>query len=523
MPSAAPGTIHAELGKRLRILAVVTAVAFLAVAVLCLVLPTVLSTTGAVIQRMFWLAKAGCVSALALAWAAPRIRSRWLVQAVGHGYTILIAAAMAVTEVSLMPDVAGPRWGISGIGVWLVLVPLVFPGSTRATGLTALLSASTIPIAYLAGRLLGLPPQPAEALIQWILPLYFCAALATTAAWSINRYRTALAQARRELQELGSWKPVQRLRAGGMGEVWIARHGLLPRLAAVKFATMPAELSDDERTELIRRFEAEAAATATLSSLHTVTVYDYGLNDQGERFLVMELLDGVDLHHAIDTWGPWPDWRVARCLIQACRSLVEAHQRGLVHRDIKPANLMVCRLGDELDVVKVLDFGLAGTGHQGPGDDDAVWGSVGYIAPEALTTSHPLDGRSDLYALGCVAWFLLTGRSVFSGSGATHVSIAHCTETPDRRRLPPTTDPALIDLLLALLAKRPAERPADARRVRERLESLACLCRYDPSVVETWWRQVPAFAVPETPSSARLTAVAERVDGRRGSVKPAPI
>ncbi len=449
-----------------------------------------------------------------------RQRSGALLQTVGIGFVVLVALSMAAAEVSLAAEIGAARWGVSGIGIWIVLFPLVYPSNPRVTLAAALSCASAVPLVYGAARLVGADAEQWSRLLPWILPLYFCAGLAVVAALSIHRYRRALAQAKRELREFGRYDLVRRLGRGGMGEVWLARHRLLPRMAAIKFVAPPDEADRGRRSELDRQFEAEAAAISRLSSVHTVTLYDFGVADDGEWYYVMELLDGIDLQQAVESWGPLPDWRVARILAQTCRSLAEAHRQGLVHRDIKPGNLMLCRMGDELDVVKVVDFGLVGLGHgdptahQNPGQassgPSSTWaGSAGYVAPEVLLGTGGDDGRVDLYALGCVAWWLLTGMTIFPGEKELQEEcVLHCTMPPPAAALRAAVhDPGLVQLILELLAKRPDARPPDADTVRRRLMTLPCWSHYDEAAVAEWW------AVTTTPSSL-LPAVS--------AVKPPP-
>ena len=174
--------------------------------------------------------------------------------------------------------------------------------------------------------------------------------------------------------------------------------------------------------ELAKRFEREAQATATLRSPHTIVVYDYGVAADGTFHYVMELLDGYSLQTLVARFGPLPPERAVHMLIQACHSLAEAHAAGMVHRDIKPANLFACRLGLEVDFVKVLDFGLVKTqwprthGGEDLTKEGAFTGTPAFMPPEVALGTHTVDGQTDLYALGCVAYWLLTGQKVFPGS-----------------------------------------------------------------------------------------------------------
>ena len=502
-----------ETQERLRILVFVALGSFATVGILAWLIPLISPPSNAITVGMGILAVKVMILCSGMLYLLRHQRSVSTLRVLGVGFVVLVATAMAVAEVVLSPAIGAARWGVSGIGIWIVLFPLVYPCSPRTTLIAALGCASAVPVVYGLSLLIGLPEVPLERLFPWLLPLYFCAGLAVVAAASIHRYRTALAVARKELRDLGRYTLVRQLGEGGMGVVWLAQHRLLPRSAAIKFISPPPKDDPTRRSEMTKQFEAEAAAIARLSSVHTVTLYDFGVSDEGEWYYVMELLDGIDLQHAVEAWGPFPDWRVARILAQACRSLAEAHGQGLVHRDIKPGNLMLCRLGGEFDVIKVVDFGLVGLAPSGtPDQPSTTWaGTGGYVAPEILLgTSTTSDGRSDLYALGCVAWWLLTGRMVFpAAKDLQEECVLHCTQAPPVLRLRGVgVDAGLVELVLALLAKRPEERPATADAVRHRLTTLDCWRVYDEPAVIDWWSathtaatqtaatQVPAAAAP---------------------------
>ncbi len=480
-----------ETYERLRILVVVALGSFAAVGVIAWLVPLLLPPSTPATSVMGVLSVSVVSVCAAMFWLLRQSRAVTHVHALGMGFVVLVALLMAAAEVSLAPQISGARWGVSGIGIWIVLFPLVYPSTPRITLVAALACASTVPFVYAAGRLIGGPDEPWARLLPWMLPLYFCAGLAVVAAVSMHRYRQALAQATRELREYGRYELVCPLGSGGMGEVWLARHRLLQRSAAIKFITPPATADVARQAFLVQQFEAEAAAIARLSSVHTVTLYDFGIADHGEWYYVMELLDGIDLEQAIIAQGPFPDWRVAHILAQVCSSLAEAHRCHIVHRDIKPSNLMLCRLGEALDVVKVVDFGLVGLNHAGTpqAGGSALAGSAGYLAPEVLLAEPQLDGRVDLYALGCVGWWLLTGKPVFADAkNIEDECVRHCSENPPVAALRAAGhDPDLIQLLMELLSKRADGRPASAKVTRQRLLSLPCYGRFDEAAVAAWW------------------------------------
>jgi eukaryotic-like serine/threonine-protein kinase len=246
-----------------------------------------------------------------------------------------------------------------------------------------------------------------------------------------------------------------------------------------------------------RRFEQEAKATALLRSPHTVELYDFGVTDDGVFYYVMELLDGIDLETLVRKFGPQPAARVAAIVRQACRSLAEAHRHGMVHRDIKPGNIFLCRMGGEYDFTKVLDFGLVkvvdSSDIQLTGEG-ATTGTPAYMPPE-VSQAGSIDGRTDLYALGCVAYWLLTGHLVFEEKTATATMLAHIREQPvppSQRTVPPA--PEWLDrAILMCLAKEPSQRPASAEILAEMLDGADS---WTARNAQDWWEaNLPAGAV----------------------------
>ena len=504
-----------ETQERLRILVLVALGSFTTVGVIAWLIPFISPPGSLATSSMGVLAVSVMILCAGMLWMMRQPRSARTLSWLGIGFVVTVALAMAGAEVALAPEIGTGRWGVSGIGIWIVLFPLVYPLSPRTALGAALACASAVPLVYGMGQIAGAFSEPWSNLLPWMLPLYFCAGLAVVAAFSMHRYRRALELAKGQLREYGRYELIRLLGKGGMGEVWLARHRLLPRSAAIKFVTPPIEADEARRASMARQFEAEAAAIARLSSVHTVTLYDFGVTNNGEWYYVMELLDGIDLEAAIATHGPLPDWRIVHILAQACRSLAEAHRQQLIHRDIKPGNLMLCRLGDELDVVKVVDFGLVGLEPHGlPNDPTSSWaGSVGYVAPEVLVGESPPDGRVDLYALGCVAWWLMTGQPVFAAAkNVQEECVLHCTMPPPVAILRAGAhDEGLIRLVIELLGKRVDLRPVDADATRHRLMSLPCWNAYDESAVSAWWARVkPDPVVDEEPDPGSVPA-SERV------------
>lgn len=305
---------------------------------------------------------------------------------------------------------------------------------------------------------------------------------------------------------LGSYRLVRQVGSGGMGEVWLARHSLLARPAAVKLIRSIAGDGQAE-TALRARFRREAEVTARLHSPHTVQLYDFGVSETGTFYYVMEFLRGLDLAHMIRRFGPLPAERTTHLLRQACSSLAEAHGRGLVHRDIKPANLFVTALGSEYDVLKVLDFGVV-KGTRGETTPDLTLtgqaqGTPAFMAPELALAEPGLDGRADLYSLGCVAFWMLTGLLVFESENATRMVMDHVQTEPR----PPSTCseleiPEELDaIVLRCLAKRPAGRFASAADLRDALGRVPLRSPWTESRARDWWMAHGSelLADPETP------------------------
>ena len=291
---------------------------------------------------------------------------------------------------------------------------------------------------------------------------------------------------------VGSYNLIERIGAGGMGEVWLARHQLLARPAAVKIVHEAALGVAENPPAARQRFAREAQVTAELQSPHTVQLYDFGITDAGSFYYVMERLRGIDLQRMVERYGPLPAERVVFLLKQACLSLSEAHSLGLVHRDIKPGNLFVCRLGQQFDFLKVLDFGVVsrrGRGAPTPiTEAGLLLGTPAYLAPE-LVSQGTFDGRVDIYSLGCVAYWLLTGRPPFEGSDAMAVLLQHSNAMPlalsevSERPVPQDLDALVVECL----SKDPRDRPADAERLAIRLDNLSVAGWWTQQKARGWW------------------------------------
>ncbi len=363
-------------------------------------------------------------------------------------------------------------------------------------------------------------------LVAWLFARHV-----TRARREIEVAKAAAARAQNEVRELGSYRLVSCLGKGGMGEVWRAHHRLLSREAAIKLIRPSDDGAGPSRSELKARFRREAEVLSSLRSRNTIELFDYGVTDDETFFFVMELLDGMDLETLVNRHGAQPWSRAVPLLIQVCASLAEAHDAGLVHRDVKPANVFVCRAADELDVVKVLDFGLVRTLRLEEERHAAIdlsevaaaaegkltmsgsaLGTPGFMSPEQALGVE-IDARADLYALGCVAVWLLSGRLLFDHENPLHRLVATMTEDiPDlSARIPGAPEP-LLALLRALLSKKPDERPASARDVMRALRAIPLDTNsWNEERARAWWREhVPPLDTHAGDAlSARSVVVAE--------------
>lgn len=266
-------------------------------------------------------------------------------------------------------------------------------------------------------------------MVQAFLTLMIPAAIAVFAAARASALQRRAFDAERRAERMGQYTLKRKLGEGGMGEVWLAEHGLLKRPCAVKF--IRPELAANASNAA--RFTREVEAVTALSHTNTVRVYDYGQADDGSFYFVMEYLDGPTLEELVKTSGPLPAGRVVHLLRQVCGALAEAHAAGLVHRDLKPGNVIVASIGGQKDVAKLLDFGLV---HDLADTDDRltqigmVLGTPAYMCPEQAAGEKTVDARGDIYSLGAVAFFALTGRPPFDKKTAGQLLAAHRSEQP---------------------------------------------------------------------------------------------
>jgi serine/threonine-protein kinase len=281
--------------------------------------------------------------------------------------------------------------------------------------------------------------------------------------------------------------------------VWRARHRLLARSAAIKLVRpeLLGASTEADAQNMLRRFEREAQATAALKSPHTIRVFDYGITADRTFYYVMELLDGRDLESFVREFGPLGADRALFLLDQMCHSLAEAHARGLVHRDVTPANIYVCRMGLDYDFVKVLDFGLVTRNRALAGGDSSTTtttahhtttGTPAFMAPEIIS-EDAVDERADVYALGCVAYYMLTGQLVFEADSPMKMFLQHLQSTPippsQRTELPVPRD--VEELILSCLEKNPRHRPQNAVEFLRRLRRCRSYGSWTNDAARSWW------------------------------------
>jgi serine/threonine protein kinase len=306
-----------------------------------------------------------------------------------------------------------------------------------------------------------------------------------------------------EAKRLGQYTLEEKIGAGGMGSVYRARHAMLRRPTAVKLLD-PDKMSPNA----IARFEREVQLTSQLNHPNTITVYDYGRTSEGVFYYAMEYLQGITFHDLVGEIGPLPEARVVHLLLQLCGSLAEAHASGLIHRDVKPANLILTCRGGVYDLVKVLDFGLVKAFGAEQDDrltaDHALTGTPSYMSPEAISHPDTIDVRTDIYAVGAVGYFLVTGTPVFSGEGLIELCRKHLQEPPEppSQRLGKPVSAAFEQLLLKCLAKKREDRPASAAVLLEALEKLQPDRPWTREDARAWWDNFNTESIDVTASAS---------------------
>ncbi len=493
-----PEALEARAVVRLRWLVLGTALAFLAgiplrwvnwraedesLFLLSSVVSALLAATG---LTVFLVLRYGRLRAQHALWA-------------GLAYEVALCFALALVEQVIVGFAVLP-FRLSSVALVLIVFPLVVPSPPRLRLIATVAGAVAAPLALGVVALVAAGRFDVRSIVAASAPTFLVAGVSAWIGQVVHRMRLDADRA----TAFGQYELVEQLGRGGMGEVWRAKHAKLMRPAAIKLIR-PDE-ADVHGKAARARFHREAQATAALTSPHTVSLFDYGTTEEGTLYYAMELLSGVDLETMVKQLGALPPERVLHVLDQACASLEEAHELGLVHRDIKPANLVLCRVGTEVDFVKVLDFGLVKPRHLAEGSQVSVAGAVsgtpGYVAPEHAA-GKPVDGRADLYSLGCVAYYLLTAQRVFVRRTKMELLTAHLMEdpTPPSVRAPHLAIPPVVDeLVMRLLSRDPSARPRDARELR----ALVRAARHDLPTWSreralAWWTEhLPELVKPKT-------------------------
>ena len=389
---------------------------------------------------------------------------------------------------------------ISWVGVAVLIFAAIIPNTPVKTFVAGFVAVSMNPLSMLIAKARGTWDfgAPANALLMHY-PDYLIVGVSVVVAYVVRRLGQQVAQAR----EMGSYQLGEMIGRGGMGEVYRATHRMLARPAAIKLIRpeMVGAGSGEAAQLAVRRFRREAEAAASLRSPHTVELYDLGVTEDETMYFVMELLEGMTLEALVSRDGPLPPGRAIHILRQVCESLAEAHATGLIHRDIKPANIHVGRLGLTHDFVKVLDFGLVkSVGEKGTGvmagaagpslatGTGLTPGTPAYMAPE-MALGEPVDARADIYAVGCVAYYLLTGQLVFEAETSVNMMLKHAMETPvpPSERAAIAVPPALERVILACLEKEPGDRPQSALALSQSLASIAEVAWSEQDAAD-WWR-----------------------------------
>ncbi len=440
--------------------------------------------------------------------------------------TTIMSAAFVAWSFSL-PLWARPEFvQLISVSDVLVLRAVLIPSSPTRTALLGVLGTLGVVISTFVlyrGHKIHPDAPPLAAFLMVAGTLSSGMLILTTLT---SRTIFGLRERVREAMKLGQYTLLRKMGEGGMGVVYEARHAMLRRRTAIKL--LRPERAGEHN---LLRFEREVQLTSSLAHPNTVAIYDYGRSADGILYYAMEYLDGIDLETLLEVDGAQPPARVVHVLHQVCGALQEAHGVGLIHRDVKPANILLCTRGGQYDVAKVVDFGLV---KSVSGGEDAAQSAVNqivgtplYMAPEAIVDPASVDARSDLYALGALAYALLAGRPPFSGASVVEVCGHHLHSTPPAlRTLVPELSQELERTIGSCLAKSPGERPSSAAALAEMLSRCAESNAWSTALAESWWtshalevsRKKAQGALPSPSPVSETVAVdlRERAEQRRG-------
>jgi hypothetical protein len=504
--------LYRLLHRRLLTLASIVAGAFLAGIVLDLITAAVAILPEKAVSGADWLALrwrafvniavTGC--AAILLWLRPpqSVRGLRIIEIIVISTLTLVALTLSVNPIAYRflqeaahePERIGrafiERYAATGTVVWMITILLygtLIPNTARRCALvTGAIAVS--PLIVFAAYAYGVEPLDRKIAAQVLYVLGFWNTLSVVISVFACARIEGLRQQAAEARKLGQYVLKEQIGAGGMGEVFRAEHALLRRPCAIKI--IRPERAGDPRN--LRRFEREVQTTATLTHPNTVHIYDYGHTADGTFYYVMEYLPGLTLEELVKTGGPLPPGRAIHLLRQVCAALQEAHARGLIHRDIKPGNVMICERGGIPDVAKLLDFGLV-LPPVGDFDgekltqDGSVTGTPAYLSPEQASGQEAVDARSDIYSLGALAYFLLTGQPPFGGRSGVKMLAAHLYEAPQPpSAIRPDLAPDLDAVVIRCLAKEPKERYASAASLEASLAELR-VGNWTEEDARSWW------------------------------------
>jgi len=446
----------------------------------------------------------------------------WLIARRGHrtaGQLLMIdgvgtiAAVVPYTLMAVLGQTGMAGVFLTALSAMLILLTraLMIPSDARRTlyiGLVSSLLAAFLSLGVHVSDPLRRGqeslPDVTQNLVMWLIVVV---AISTVASWVLFGLRREMRAARR----LGQYILMEPIGHGGMGMVYRARHTLLRRPTALKL--LPPEATSGTAVE---RFEREVQLTASLQHPNTITVFDYGRTADGVFYYVMEYLDGGDLESVVRTGGPMPAARVLYLLKQIVGGLAEAHEIGLIHRDVKPANLLLASAPQVADLAKIVDFGLV---RERQAEEESaitqtgtVMGTPLYLSPEAISTPDKVDARADIYALGAVGYFLLTGETVFQGGSVVEICSHHLhTEPiPPSQRLGERVPETLEEILLRCLAKSPDARPQSALELAELLDACEDVGDWSRADARRWWAE-HGEALRTTRDAAAVSATSATV------------
>ena len=449
------------------------------------------------------------LAVMAIIWRLVLVRRKVTLEglfAIDLAYAITIGLALGAAAAAQYDFSPAGYTSLIFSGYNVFMRALVVPSSPRRT---AIMSTVTFLPVVAAGVYLGVSghQDPNLPPVATIVGGFMLAVISIIIATTGSRIIYGLRQAATEAAQLGQYTLGEQIGQGGMGKVYRAQHRLLVRPTAIKL--LRTELGKDN----LDRFEREVQEMSQLTHPNTVAVYDYGRSDVGMFYYAMEYLAGIDLEQLVKRFGPQPAGRVIHLLTQVCGALQEAHDRKLIHRDIKPANIILCERGGQPDVAKVVDFGLVKDFTHGTGEStQVVLGTPAYISPEQITDPSAVGPASDLYSLGCVGYFLLTGRNVFDGKTDVDLCLAHVTKTP----MPPSeaanvrVPRGLESVILRCLEKSPRARFTSATELAAALVAIPREKDWSVGDARAWWHDFRA--APEAPKITDQQTITVNVD-----------